>query len=96
MLARAEHFPDFRGISAAAVYEQDKCVVEPATGAVSHSFSPFQKRGALAGAWARVERAGRIPTVVVIAVSERRSSAQIDAFVAAIIDRLDLPSRKTT
>lgn len=64
MLARAEQFPDFRGITAAAVYTNDTIEIDPGAGEVKHRFSPGQKRGAVLGAWAKVERVDRAPVVV--------------------------------
>jgi phage recombination protein Bet len=64
MLARAERFPDFRGVQATAVYQKDECTVDTGSGQVTHKFSPATDRGDLFGAWARVEREGRSPIVV--------------------------------
>lgn len=64
MLSRAEKFPDYRGTQAAAVYSEDHCVIDAPTGLVEHKFKPNAKRGLLMGAWARVEREGRTPTIV--------------------------------
>ena len=62
MLARADDFPDYRGTTSGAVHENDKITIDPGAGTVSHAFSPV-KRGALLGAWARVEREGRTAVV---------------------------------
>lgn len=60
MLSRADRFPDFRGIKAAAVYEGDTFEIDEAKGAVNHISRPTAKnRGALLGAWAYVIREGR-------------------------------------
>jgi phage recombination protein Bet len=75
MLSRAEDFPDHRGASAAAVYDADACEVDAAAGQVLHKFHPGKKRGALLGAWARVEREGRTATVVWLDVDGYRQSS---------------------
>ena len=64
MLARAEAFPDFRGITAAAVHANDTIEIDPGAGTVSHRFTPGPNRGAVIGAWAKVERVDRTPVVV--------------------------------
>lgn len=66
MLARAENFPDFRGVQAAPIYDGDACKVNRATGVVDHVEILGAKRGKLMGAWGRVERAGRTPVVVFV------------------------------
>jgi phage recombination protein Bet len=63
MLARAEQFPDFRGVTAAAVCENDECSIDAGAGEVFHKFG-IAKRGRLLGAWARLQREGRTPIVV--------------------------------
>lgn len=76
MLARAESFPDYRGIQAAAAYSKDELTIDAAAGRVSHAFNPLSvTRGALVGAWARVERAGRTPTVSWIPLKERKDAS---------------------
>ncbi|MCP3138451.1 phage recombination protein Bet [Pyxidicoccus xibeiensis] len=64
MLARAERFPDFRGIQASAVFAEDEIVVDQGKGEVVHRFNPAKRKGALVGAWARVVRDGKLPVVV--------------------------------
>lgn len=64
MLARAERFPDFKGIQASAVFAEDDIVVDQGAGAVTHRFNPAKRKGALVGAWARVVRADKLPVVV--------------------------------
>lgn len=72
MSARADRFPDFRGISAAAVYEGDAIEIDPSAGTVSHKYNPVAKnRGKLVGAWAIAYREGRKPYVVWIDYDER-------------------------
>lgn len=63
-LRRAQEMPDFRGISASAVYSADAIEIDAGSGTVSHRFNPAKSRGQLLGAWARVERAGKLPVVV--------------------------------
>jgi phage recombination protein Bet len=64
MLARAERFPDYRGTTAAAAYEADALEIDAGAGLVSHKFSPGKKRGALIGAWAKVDREGKASVVI--------------------------------
>jgi len=64
MLARAERFPDFKGIQASAVYAEDEIIVDQGKGEVVHRFNPAKRKGALVGAWARVVRADKLPVVV--------------------------------
>jgi phage recombination protein Bet len=64
MLARAERFPDFRGIQASAVYAEDEIIVDQGKGEVVHRFNPAKRKGSLVGAWARVVRDAKLPVVV--------------------------------
>jgi phage recombination protein Bet len=64
MLARAERFPDFKGIQASAVYAEDEILIDQGSGEVTHRFNPAKRKGSLVGAWARVVRAGKLPIVV--------------------------------
>ncbi|PTL77634.1 phage recombination protein Bet [Vitiosangium sp. GDMCC 1.1324] len=64
MLARAERFPDFKGIQASAVYAEDDIIVDQGKGEVVHRFNPAKRKGSLVGAWARVVREGKLPVVV--------------------------------
>jgi len=64
MLARAERFPDFKGIQASAVYAEDEIVVDQGQGQVTHRCNPAKRKGSLAGAWSRVVRADKLPVVV--------------------------------
>jgi len=60
MEGRADDFPDFRGLRAAAVYENDKILIDSSAGEVSHQWNPVDKnRGRLVGAWALAYREGR-------------------------------------
>lgn len=67
MLARAERFPDFQGVQWASVFDGEPCVMRNQDGEVSHEFSPAQRKGKLAGAWARVLRKGRLPLLMWVA-----------------------------
>lgn len=64
MLARAERFPDFKGIQASAVFAEDEIIVDQGRGEVVHRFNPAKRKGSLVGAWARVVREGKLPVVV--------------------------------
>ena len=64
MLARAERFPDYKGIQASAVYAEDEIILDQGKGEVTHRFNPAKRKGQLAGAWARVVREGKLPVVV--------------------------------
>lgn len=64
MLARAERFPDFEGVSAAAVYAEDLIEMDAGAGTVAHRFNPAKRKGSLQGAWARVQRKGKVPVLV--------------------------------
>ncbi len=64
MLARAERFPDFKGIQASAVFAEDDIIVDQGKGEVVHRFNPAKRKGALVGAWSRVVRDGKLPVVV--------------------------------
>jgi phage recombination protein Bet len=64
MLARAERFPDFKGIQASAVCAEDEILVDQGKGEVVHRFNPAKRKGALVGAWARAVRDGKLPVVV--------------------------------
>lgn len=64
MLARAERFPDFKGIQASAVYAEDEILVDQGEGTVTHKFNPAKRKGSLVGAWARVVREDKLPVVV--------------------------------
>lgn len=77
MLARAEKFPDFRGITAAAVYAKDTISIDAGLQTVSHSFSPVGDRGALLGAWSRIVREGREPVLVWLDVNGYRQQSPL-------------------
>ena len=68
MLVRANRFPDFRGLQASEVYQEDDILITYAEDGrlsnVRHSFNPAKRKGALMGAWARVAREGMLSIVV--------------------------------
>jgi phage recombination protein Bet len=64
MLRRAEGMPDFRGVTASAVYAEDPIEIDADAGEVNHKFNPAKRKGTLVGAWAKVRREGRVPSVV--------------------------------
>jgi phage recombination protein Bet len=70
MEARADDFPDYRGLRAAAVYSKDKIIIDPSTGEVSHQYNPAEDRGRLVGAWAMVYREGRTTPVEFVRLEE--------------------------
>ncbi len=70
MEARADDFPEFRGLRASAVYQKDKIVIDSSTGEVSHQFSPTEDRGRLIGAYAVAYREGRKTPVEYVRLEE--------------------------
>lgn len=56
MAARANQFPDFRGMKGAAVFEKDIFEMDHAEGTVVHKSAPTKMRGQLLGAWAHATR----------------------------------------
>lgn len=72
MLARADRFPDFRGVRGAAVYEKDTLAIDEAEGIVRHTWSPIGDRGELVGAWAMALREGRRYPVEWVLLEEYR------------------------
>ena len=64
MLARAERFPDYRGVQASAVYSEDDCAIDAGQSEVHHRYSPAKRKGVIIGAWARVERKDKVAIVV--------------------------------
>lgn len=71
MEGRADDFEDYRGLRAAAVYENDKIVIDASTGEVSHQYNPVDpKRGRLVGAWAIAYREGRKTPVEYVRLEE--------------------------
>lgn len=64
MLARAERFPDFKGIQASAVFAEDEFIMDQGEGKVVHRFNPAKRKGSLVGGWSRVEREGKLPVLV--------------------------------
>lgn len=71
MEGRADDFPDYRGLRAAAVYENDKIIIDSSAGEVSHQWNPVDpKRGRLVGAWAIAYRDGRKTPVEYVRLDE--------------------------
>lgn len=83
MLARAERFPDYRGIQASAVYAEDEITIDQGKGDVSHKFNPAKRKGALMGAWARIVREGKVPTLVWVDLSAAQQSSPLWAKMPA-------------
>jgi phage recombination protein Bet len=63
-LTRAERFPDYEGIQAQAVFAEDEIQMDAGAGTVRHVFNPAKRKGSLSGAWARVQRRGKVPVLV--------------------------------
>jgi phage recombination protein Bet len=71
MEGRADDFPDYRGLRAAAVYEADKILIDASAGEVSHQYNPVDpKRGRLLGAWGIAYREGRKTPVEFVRLDE--------------------------
>lgn len=74
MRARADEMPDYRGISGDAVYEGDEFMVDAEAGTVVHKYSLSARKAAgnkLLGAWARVRRENREPSLAFITLESR-------------------------
>lgn len=74
MRARADEMPDYRGIEGDSVYEGDEFLVDASAGVVIHKYSTQARAKAgnkLLGAWARVEREGRRPSLAYLTVGSR-------------------------
>lgn len=68
--ARAEGYPDYRGIEEAVVYEHDEFVVDQdSQKIIKHVSNPF-KAGRPVGAWCRVTREGMKPFFTIVHFSE--------------------------
>lgn len=63
MTARAEREPDFRGLFAETVRENDEFSYEPITGEISHKIKNGD-RGGIIGAWAKLFKEGKSPITV--------------------------------
>lgn len=71
MEGRADDFSDYHGLRAAAVYANDKIVIDASTGEVSHQYNPVDpNRGRLLGAWCIVYREGRKTPVEFVRLEE--------------------------
>lgn len=78
MRARADEMPDYRGIEGDSVYEGDEFLVDASAGVVIHKYSLQARKKAgnvLLGAWARVEREGRRPSLAYLTVNSRAQSS---------------------
>lgn len=64
MLARAERFRDFEGITSSEVYAEDEIRIDYEAGVVKHVVVPTKRKGGLVGAWARIQRKGKVPVIV--------------------------------
>jgi phage recombination protein Bet len=64
MLSRAERFPDFEGIQASAVFSEDEITIDTGKAEVVHRFNPAKRKGTIIGAWARIQRRGKVPVFV--------------------------------
>lgn len=74
--ARAEKFPDYKGILHGVVCAKDEFVFDAAAGVVlKHSYNAFADRGATLGAWATVQRAGMLPFTVALKFVEYNQSS---------------------
>jgi phage recombination protein Bet len=71
MRTRAMRFGDLIAYAKDAIYEKDACVIDRASGTVSHRYDASKTRGNLMGAWARVERKGMAPFVVHLPAGSR-------------------------
>lgn len=83
MLARAERFPDYRGVQASAVYAEDEISINQGEGLVHHVFNPAKRKGVLVGAWARLARDGKLPIVVWVDLSAASQSSPLWAKMPA-------------
>lgn len=87
MLARAEQFPDYEGISAAEVYGEDPISLDYGKGEVQHSVNPAKRKGGLVGAWARVQRKGKVPTLVWVDFDAAKQDSPLWAKMPAVMVR---------
>lgn len=74
MRARADELPDYRGIKGDAVYEGDEFMVDADAGTIIHKWSLSARKAAgnkLLGAWARVARENREPSLVFVTLESR-------------------------
>lgn len=74
LLARADRFPDFGGIKAAAFYEGEDIVVTE--NEVHHKFNPTKRTGKLLGAWAQAFRNGRVLPVEIVTIGAYQQNTQ--------------------
>lgn len=74
MRARADRFPDYRGIAYGVVREGDRFLLNPSKKTVDHEFNPADPERAkkpIVGAWAQITRAGRECAPIWVRFSER-------------------------
>lgn len=69
MAARADRFPDFRGLRCAAICEGDEISIDEGEGKVHHKYTPG-KRGKLIGAWAQPFRENRTLPIILLKLDE--------------------------
>lgn len=87
MLARAERFPDYEGTTAAEVYAEDPISLDYGTGSVQHIVNPAKRKGALIGAWARVQRKGKVPVLVWVDFEAAKQGTPLWAKMPAVMVR---------
>lgn len=78
MRARADSMPDYRGIEGDSVYEGDEFMIDASAGLVVHKYSVQARTKAgnkLLGAWARVEREGRKPSLAYLTLNSRAQTS---------------------
>lgn len=72
MAARANMFPDWRGMRGFAVFDGDHILMDPAAGAVEHRFNPAKRIGNLVGAWAHGRREGHDIPLTYLPIESRK------------------------
>lgn len=87
MLARAGQFPDYEGISAAEVYAEDPINLDYGNGEVRHAVNPAKRKGMLVGAWARVQRRGKVPVLVWVDLSAATQQTPLWSTMPAVMVR---------
>jgi phage recombination protein Bet len=69
--ARAAREPDFRGVLHGVVCQRDAFDFDATTGhVVNHKYNAFSERGPILGAWATVQREGKLPFTALVRFSE--------------------------
>ncbi|MCS3924426.1 phage recombination protein Bet [Methanosalsum natronophilum] len=83
----AQRDPEFRGIKSAVVHENDQFTMNVAENQVQHSFG-VKDRGEIVGAWAVVEREGRIPVLQFAPFNEyKKNSSTWKTYPSAMISK---------